>query len=1074
MSNVSPQNPEHSDEHRAAGETSSALNTPPPSDPGVPTGPLPSSLGRFMDESEFPPDFVAEQKSVLLQPGHVLANRFEVREMLGFGGMGTVYRVTDWRLQEDKALKIMLPSLVSSEAARQRFLAEIKISQRLSHDRIVRVHDFGEDPENNVQFFTMEFVEGKTLHKHLMERGGRLDLDEALGIFSQLLEALAYAHGQTIHRDLKPQNIMLQPNGAIKVLDFGLAKLMSPGRMAKSSMALGTAYYQAPEQSVRKGEVDQRADIYSLGVILYELLVGELPVGRFDPPSQRVSGLPKRVDDVIMKCLSPQPEGRYGSVAELQAALDEARSAKPLVSSPRRLGMVGAVVVLAIVVIGIVAMLLRPQGEAPTTPGNESAAPSPTETARPVDTALAEARESAASARDAASDAWTRVPAEAEQYAAEALAAAEALMKSAAAAFDTGETQSDKAAFDEAAAQYTEAAEQFTAARVAAEEGIAAAAAAMSPEDAALIKEAAAEAREAAVALGVPDQTLGIADGLMMQGDGLVAQGKASDAAKVYEQARAQFSQLRTDMLRALSESAESARNEAEAARTAAANAGATPEELAAGDEVRTRATEFMTGGEFAAAEAEYASARDTYQSAEGAAVMRTRVAEVERAEAQAGLAREAAVSAKATAEEMAAGESALAAARNAASDENFDEALAQLASATSAFREAEQSAKARANAMQADLATQLKDVKAAAAAAREKLTADLRAYAPKESQAADTSWNTAVEGESGGNVEQTIKAYDTARRDYVKAAESASKNITAERNLMADAKSQAEATANQIDSAVREAAPRDVEAGEASLAKGLEAEAAGDMKQARTYFNDAESAFRRAINVRTSAMQAAEAAKEKEKQATAAAEAEAAAKAAAERARQAMLTAKTSAEAARTKADTAVVREHASSELATANAAFNDAASAEKGGKYDQARSLYATATTGFDKAVAAAAEREGAAKQAEAMAAQARETMTTAKNNAQSARSAANTETTREHAAAELQQAERYFSDAESAAAAGEYERAAGLYDQARSAFGTAQSQAQARMAEDKSSSETKGALPSLVQRKRGTAPR
>ncbi|OQB39004.1 MAG: Serine/threonine-protein kinase PknA [Candidatus Hydrogenedentes bacterium ADurb.Bin179] len=210
---------------------------------GLPTG-AEDVVGRFLAEAgEVDPGLVREQQSVMLRPGDVLLGRFEVKALLGFGGMGAVYRVNDRVLGEDRAVKVMLPSLLRSDTARERFVSEVRISQQLNQDRIVRVHDLNEDRERGLQFFTMEYVEGRTLHRLLSDSGGRLPVDQALDITRQLCDALEYAHQYTVHRDLKPQNIMVRPDGHIKVLDFGLAKVMSPGRLTKSSMALGTAYY---------------------------------------------------------------------------------------------------------------------------------------------------------------------------------------------------------------------------------------------------------------------------------------------------------------------------------------------------------------------------------------------------------------------------------------------------------------------------------------------------------------------------------------------------------------------------------------------------------------------------------------------------------------------------------------------------------------------------------------------------------------------------------------------------------------------------------------------------------------
>lgn len=293
------------------------------------------SLGSQMEHlDDVDPETAGEHRARMLSPGDVLASRFEVIEQLGFGGMGAVYRVSDRRLGKDRALKVMLPSLLEREKARGRFLEEIRITQELSHPGIVRVHDLGHDDDRNLEFFTMEYVPGKTLHRILAENGGQLPVRRAVTVVTQICEALRYAHQHTLHRDLKPQNVMIQPDGTVKLLDFGLAKIMSPGRMTKSSMALGTAYYQSPEQSVHLQELDERADIYSVGVILYQLLTGQIPVGMIQPPSKLRPGTPSYLDNVVSRCLQPKKEDRYSTVEELLAGL-RAGSAPTAQCAPR-------------------------------------------------------------------------------------------------------------------------------------------------------------------------------------------------------------------------------------------------------------------------------------------------------------------------------------------------------------------------------------------------------------------------------------------------------------------------------------------------------------------------------------------------------------------------------------------------------------------------------------------------------------------------------------------------------------------------------------------------------------------
>jgi len=293
--------------------------------------------------SELPPELLAEQKAVLLKPGDMVVGRFEVIEQLGLGGMGAVYRVRDHSLEEDRALKVMLPSLLVHSRARSRFLKEIRISQRLTHEGIVRVHDLGEDRERGIVFFTMEYVSGQTLHRLLVDRHQRLPWERAVDIARQICDALEHAHKHTIHRDLKPQNIMVRPDGSVKVMDFGLAKVMTPGKLTESTLAMGTAYYQAPEQGVHAGNLSPAADIYSLGVILYQMLAGTIPIGHVRPPSTICPTVPRKLDNVVLACLEPRPEDRLRSIPELREALDAALVKK----TPRWVLALAAFVVIA-------------------------------------------------------------------------------------------------------------------------------------------------------------------------------------------------------------------------------------------------------------------------------------------------------------------------------------------------------------------------------------------------------------------------------------------------------------------------------------------------------------------------------------------------------------------------------------------------------------------------------------------------------------------------------------------------------------------------------------------------------
>ncbi|MFC1707994.1 serine/threonine-protein kinase, partial [Planctomycetota bacterium] len=254
----------------------------------------------------------ADVVATSMQAGEVIAGRYEVVSTLGVGGMGTVYRVRDRVRNVEVALKAMLPSLLSSPKALERFRSEAEVSIQLTHDHIVRVHDVHEDPQRGLRFYTMELLDGTSLRAWLKDKksfGEPVSLDEALEIMTQLLEALKVAHRTTIHRDLKPENIFLIAGDHIhiKVLDFGIAKVQSGtdgaagGSATVAGVALGTAYYMAPEQQVDARSVDQRADVYSATVCLYELLTGSLPVGRFHPISEARTDLPRSIAQSLDK-----------------------------------------------------------------------------------------------------------------------------------------------------------------------------------------------------------------------------------------------------------------------------------------------------------------------------------------------------------------------------------------------------------------------------------------------------------------------------------------------------------------------------------------------------------------------------------------------------------------------------------------------------------------------------------------------------------------------------------------------------------------------------------------------------
>ena len=255
-----------------------------------------------------------------------LADQFpqlEIIELLGQGGMGVVYKARQKQLGRLVALKILPPQTGQDPAFAERFNREARAMARLNHPNIVTVHDFGHSPEG-LYYFIMEFVEGTDLRQVLSSK--QLAPAEALAVVPQICAALQFAHDEGIvHRDIKPENILLDTKGRVKIADFGLARLMNQSEVAftltQADQRMGTPHYMAPEQVEHPHKVDHRADIYSLGVVFYEMLTGELPIGRFDPPSQRVR-MDVHLDDVVLHTLEKAPDRRYQHASELKTDVE--------------------------------------------------------------------------------------------------------------------------------------------------------------------------------------------------------------------------------------------------------------------------------------------------------------------------------------------------------------------------------------------------------------------------------------------------------------------------------------------------------------------------------------------------------------------------------------------------------------------------------------------------------------------------------------------------------------------------------------------------------------------------------
>jgi tetratricopeptide (TPR) repeat protein len=263
-----------------------------------------------------------------LEPGTVLAGRYEILAVLGTGGMGSVYRAQDRELDRMVALKVIRPELARNPAIVDRFKQELRLSHKVTHRNVVRMYDLSEDA--GMRFVTMELVAGRDLRSVLEERG-KLPADEAASVLEQICFALQTAHNEGIlHRDLKPQNVMVEEHGRVVVMDFGLARTIEGDGMTQSGALVGTMEYMSPEQALGK-ELDQRSDIFALGLIGYELLTGRMPFKAesaiasllkrtreaAEPCTKVDPAIPLVLGGIIDKCLAVDVNLRYKSAGEV-------------------------------------------------------------------------------------------------------------------------------------------------------------------------------------------------------------------------------------------------------------------------------------------------------------------------------------------------------------------------------------------------------------------------------------------------------------------------------------------------------------------------------------------------------------------------------------------------------------------------------------------------------------------------------------------------------------------------------------------------------------------------------------
>jgi len=250
--------------------------------------------------------------------GDLIADRYKVRRVLGRGGMGVVYLVVDMETQEQRALKTILPQYSDNKTAIRRFYREVQTIRRLKHPAIVNIYDAGR--LDAVLYYTMDYVNGKSLNRWIEERG-RLGIGSTVRILALLADVLEHAHQHTIHRDISPENVMVLSDGTVRLLDFGLAKLVdNEGAFTMVGASLGKLQYKAPEQGLNATGVDGRADLYSLGVMFYVMLSGKFPK-RGVKLTDLVPELARDCDDFVAKATARSPDERFADAREFRGAL---------------------------------------------------------------------------------------------------------------------------------------------------------------------------------------------------------------------------------------------------------------------------------------------------------------------------------------------------------------------------------------------------------------------------------------------------------------------------------------------------------------------------------------------------------------------------------------------------------------------------------------------------------------------------------------------------------------------------------------------------------------------------------
>ncbi len=252
--------------------------------------------------------------------GDVIGDRFEVVKMLGEGGAGIVYLVRDKTRETEVALKVIRPEIAKNKLALERFMREVEVMRKIHHTCIVKVYDTGRI--GDMLFYTMEYAKGHSISR-IVRKKGPMEIGRAIRMMRGICDAIEQVHAVAIHRDISSDNIIVQSDDSVRILDFGTARIAGEdSSLTRTNIHIGKIYYSAPEQRANSKAVDHRADLYSLAVLFYEMLTGEI-IMFYEPATTHRPDLSPEFDTFFNKGLAEKPEDRYQTAAELRAAIQE-------------------------------------------------------------------------------------------------------------------------------------------------------------------------------------------------------------------------------------------------------------------------------------------------------------------------------------------------------------------------------------------------------------------------------------------------------------------------------------------------------------------------------------------------------------------------------------------------------------------------------------------------------------------------------------------------------------------------------------------------------------------------------